>query len=182
MTQSLFLDACVLFPPLVRGLLLESAAQGVFCPLWSERVLEEWRIAVARQHGPDGESGALRARAAMTAAFPGAIVPAEADLETTINLPDPADAHVVAAAAGRAEGILTFNLRDFPARVLAAHGLEARHPDSFLWEALSVQPETIAQVIEGVLPAFGIDPAAAKAPLKRALLPRLAKAWAAPRP
>ncbi len=179
MTQRLFLDACVLFPPLVRGLLLESAAQGHFRPLWSERVLEEWRIAVARQHGLDGESGALRARAAMVAAFPDAMVPPQPDLESGIRLPDPADAHVVAAAAGRAEGILTFNLRDFPARVLAGHGLEARHPDSFLWELQSKKPEAMARVIDHVLPAFDIDPAAAKAPLKRAKLPRLAKAWAA---
>ena len=55
------------------------------------------------------------------------------ELVPTIRLPDPNDRHVVAAAIrGEADIILTANLRDFPARALAPHGLIAEHPDNFL--------------------------------------------------
>jgi predicted nucleic acid-binding protein len=41
-------------------------------------------------------------------------------------LPDPADRHVLAAAIrGRADVIVTMNLKDFPAGTLAPYGIEA---------------------------------------------------------
>ena len=50
-----------------------------------------------------------------------------------VDLPDPADAHVVEAAlAGRADLIVTAKLRDFPQRLMAGLGLRAVHPDAFL--------------------------------------------------
>ncbi|HKK36248.1 MAG TPA: PIN domain-containing protein [Paracoccaceae bacterium] len=61
-----FLDACVLYPPLVRGCLLSAAAEGLLVPLWSPRVIEEWARASLRDHGPEGERAA-RAEAALMA-------------------------------------------------------------------------------------------------------------------
>ena len=53
--------------------------------------------------------------------------------EPDVNLSDPNDGHVVAAArrAG-AETIVTFNLKDFPADELSRYGLHAQSPDVFL--------------------------------------------------
>ena len=50
-----------------------------------------------------------------------------------IVLPDPDDRHVVAAAirAG-ADGIVTYNLKDFPKETVFEFGIEAIHPDDFL--------------------------------------------------
>ncbi|MEM6622232.1 MAG: PIN domain-containing protein [Pseudomonadota bacterium] len=182
MTARVFLDACVLFPPLVRSLILAVAEQGAFQPFWSDRVLDEWRLAVARQHGVEGEAGSLAAQAQMARDFlDAAVAPVEevpAKEAPDIHLPDPADLHVVGAAlAAQADTILTFNMRDFPARTLAPLGLQPRHPDSFLWEHLSHAPERLSPVISDTLTGFGIDPAAARAPLKRAHLGRFAKAW-----
>ncbi|MEU8003461.1 PIN domain-containing protein [Catellatospora sp. NPDC049111] len=51
----------------------------------------------------------------------------------SIDLPDKDDRHVVAAAiAAGAHSIITWNLRDFPADRLAAHGLHAQTPDDFI--------------------------------------------------
>ena len=55
-----FLDACVLYPPLVRGLLLGAAAEGLLRPRLSPRVLEEWARATERDHG--AEAAAILAR------------------------------------------------------------------------------------------------------------------------
>lgn len=191
-----FLDACVLYAPLVRALVLEAAAAGLLTPRWSPRVLAEWRIAAARRGGLEAEDRVAEAVARMQARFPAAPVmpdpvipnpvipnPVRPGAEHAHALPDPADAHVLAAAiAAGADILLTFNLRDFPARSLAAHGLAARHPDGFLWELFSGAPEVLDAAIREAAPG---DPEAPAAPddtrraLKRAQLPRLAKAWRA---
>lgn len=175
-----FLDACVLFPPLVRRLLLDAAAADLFQPLWSERVLEEWRIASSAKQGADADARTTAARAAMAARFPAACIPPAPDLEASITLPDPADAHVLATAvAGRADTLVTFNLRDFPTRTLAGHGIEPRHPDSLLWELYSTAPHTVGALVNAALPDFDIGQDRGRAALKRARLPRLGKAWQA---
>lgn len=175
-----FLDACVLYPSLVRGLLLGVAEAGLYAPLWSERVLDEWRIAVASKQGLTAEDEAVASQAEMAARFPDARFDPAPGGEAAIRLPDAADAHVLAAAvAGRAEILVTFNLRDFPRRALARDGIEARHPDGFLWELLSVAPGPAGEAVATALAGAGIAPDRARAVLKRAHLPRLGKAWEA---
>lgn len=69
-------------------------------------------------------------------------------LEAGIELPDPDDRHVVAAAiAGHADCIVTQNLKHFPAELLAPFGITALHPDEFLRHQLELAPLA-------VLPAF----------------------------
>ena len=172
------IDACVLFPPLVRAMVLQAGYSGLFQPVWSSRILEEWRLAWLRKSAEDAT--VTQAQAVMHDAFPNASVAPEPDLEVTLSLPDPADAHVLATAiTGQAETILTFNLRDFPRRTLAGHGIEARHPDGFMWELLSGHPETLAPGINKVLADQNIAMDRARAALKRARLPRFGKAWEA---
>ena len=50
------------------------------------------------------------------------------DLVPSLELPDPGDRHVLAAAIrSEADIIVTVNLKDFPASLLAPYGLEAEH-------------------------------------------------------
>lgn len=50
-----------------------------------------------------------------------------------LDLPDPNDRHVLAAAIKcGADLILTFNLDDFPEHTLGGYGIGACHPDQFL--------------------------------------------------
>ncbi|MEK6205567.1 MAG: PIN domain-containing protein, partial [Amylibacter sp.] len=44
----ILLDACVLYPTIMREVLLGAAKAGAFKPVWSARILEEWRRAAAR--------------------------------------------------------------------------------------------------------------------------------------
>ncbi len=172
----LFLDACVLYPLLTRRIAAGLAEAGLIEPRWSGRVLAEWIAAAAREGGIAGEVSAAAERDELEARFPGARVP-EADDEG-IHLPDPADAHVVAAAvASGCDAILTFNIRDFPARRLAAHGIAARHPDDLFWELYSGRPREVGPVISAAVDA--VAPGEGRRLLKRAHLPRLGKAWAA---
>ena len=43
MTERVLLDACVLVPATTRGLLLGAAEAGMFTPLWSQKILDEWK-------------------------------------------------------------------------------------------------------------------------------------------
>lgn len=170
-----FLDACVLYPPVARGALLHAAAQELYSPLWSPRVLEEWARAAERERGAPGGAAARDEAAAMNARWPGAAhAPDDAAMER-FDLPDMDDVHVLAAAlAGRADLLVTFNLRDFPARKLRDLGLAPLSPDAFLWEIAGRSPEPVAEALRRALAGL----AAADAPervLKRAHLPRLAK-------
>lgn len=58
-----------------------------------------------------------------------------------INLPDPNDCHVLAAAiAGHADCIVTSNLKDFPALILIEYGIEAIDPDTFIINQWDLDP------------------------------------------
>jgi predicted nucleic acid-binding protein len=173
------LDACVLFPTVLREILIGVAKSGLYTPFWSDRILEEWARAT-RKIGPDAEGQARFEVALLKSAFPKASVSPQPGLEGRLHLPDENDIHVLAVAiAGSADVILTFNARDFPRHILAGEGILRRDPDGFLWELWSHHPELVGAVTESVrLTAERLSglPQPLRPFLKRAGLPRLAKA------
>jgi len=169
------LDACVLYPTLVRDLLLRCAAAGLFAPLWSDRIVAEWRNAVLRRL-PEQAAAVEAAIAAADRAFPAARIAADPELEASLALPDADDRHVLAAAITRGAGqIVTFNTTDFPGRTLARHGIVPRHPDGFLLELYRDAPDTVGPVATAALTTVP-EPGTPRALLKKAKLPRLGKA------
>lgn len=140
------LDANVLYPTVLREILLGVAAEGLFLPLWSERILEEWARAAARL-GPEGEVVARGEIAMLRARWPRSMVTGTDGLERRLRLPDPDDVHVLAAAvAGSADAILTANARDFPRGLLAEEGLRRLDPDQFLTGLAEEAPDAVARV------------------------------------
>ena len=62
---------------------------------------------------------------ALSARFPDALVRVSPETVASVSLPDPDDAHVLAAAIdGGVHELLTLNIRDFPTIALAAHGID----------------------------------------------------------
>ena len=179
MTPKVLIDACVLYPNVMREMVLAAAGQGLFTPIWSERLLEEWARAAARRSAVDD----LQARgeiALLRAAWPRASVePRKADL-ARLWLPDPDDIHVLSAAiAGSADLILTLNAKDFPRHILAEEGLDRNDPDGFLTMLWRDAPEAIAAAAAAVQrQAEQMDdaPHDLRKLLRKAHLPRLAKA------
>lgn len=180
--MKLVLDACVLYPTVLREVLLAVARTGLFTPLWSDRLLEEWARATVKL-GPPAEAQARGEIALLRAAFPKAAIPARPDIEARLLLPDPNDTHVLATAiAAHADGIVTFNAADFPRHILAEEGIARRDPDGLLWELWSHHPETVSAALETVraeAERLSGQPQPIRSLLKRAGLPRLAKAIAA---
>lgn len=141
------LDACVLYPTVMREVLLGCAGAGLFVPLWSPRLLEEWARAAARL-GPEGEAFARAEAAAADRAFPAASVRVPQGMEARLWLPDADDVHVLAAAiSGRADAILTLNAKDFPRGLLAEEGLQRLDPDAFLLGLAEAHPQAVAAVV-----------------------------------
>ena len=176
------LDACVLYPTVLREILLGVAARGLYEPLWSDRILREWTRA-ADKIGPgamvQAEGEAVLARVA----FPRATLREQPNIEARVSLPDPNDEHVLAVAiAGHADAIVTFNAQDFPRPVLAEFGIDRRDPDGFLWELWSRNPAEVAAVVAQVQATAerlsGQDWPVRKL-LKKAQLPKLGKALGA---
>lgn len=169
------LDACVLYPPVLREILLGVA--DLYTPLWSERILEEWVRATQKL----GQMAETRVEAALLAAqFPKSMLHASPHIEARLVLPDANDLHVLAVAiTGSADCIVTFNARDFPRHILAAEGVERRDPDGFLWEMFSHHPDHVGGVIATVhakSESMAGQAVSLRALLKRAQCPRLAKA------
>lgn len=173
----LVLDACVLYPTVLRELLIGVAEQGGFTPLWSARILGEWQHAAARL-GPEGAAIAAGEITLLRAAWPDAEISADPALEARLSLPDPADCHVLAAAiTGGAEAIVTLNLRDFPRNRL--EGLRALPPDDLLmelWLADSAVIEAVVAAVQARTETISGRTQPLRPLLKRAKLPRLGKA------
>ena len=173
------LDACVLVPPVLREVLLAVAGQGLFEPLWSAKLLQEW-VSAAGKTGPAQRliAGAEAARLALH--WPGALVTQGPFVAVAPAMPDQGDLHLLeTAVTGGASLILTLNLRDFPTRALTPFGLQALDPDRFLHGLWLDHPDPVAQAAEEVRQeAARLSGAAVpmRPLLKRTGLPRLARA------
>lgn len=144
-----FLDANVFYQSELRNLLLHLAIAGLFRARWSGTVHEEW-IASLLKHRPDLTRGKLeRTRQLMDRAVLDALVTGYESLIPALQLPDPDDRHVLAAAIrGGAQVIVTQNLRDFPAGVLRRFEIEAYHPDEFVSRLIMAAPQVAWRAAE----------------------------------
>lgn len=131
-------DACALYPAPLRDLLMRLALANLFQARWTNEIHDEWTRNVAANRPDLSMESLVRCRRLMNEHVPDSLVEGYESLIPSLSLPDPDDRHVLAAAIhGGAGLIVTFNLRDFPASVLAGHSIEATHPDAFisrLWD------------------------------------------------
>ena len=142
------IDANVLVSMTLTDLLIECAYRGLFAARWTDDIHREW-IKAVRQMYPSLPSDKLeRRRKAMDKSGRDALLTDYQPLVPTLQLPDPSDRHVLAAAIhGACDAIVTFDLKHFPADVLAAHGIAPVHPDTFLLTAFTEQqPDVLASV------------------------------------
>lgn len=128
-----FLDANVLYPAGLRNLLMRLATERLFQAKWSNNIHEEWIRNVLADRPHITRDMLERTRQLMDANVENSLVQDYETLALELTLPDPDDRHVLAAAIiGKADMIVTFNLRDFPASALHPYGIEAQHPDLFI--------------------------------------------------
>lgn len=152
-------DACVLYPAPLRDLLLRIALTGLVRARWTDQILDECFRNVASDRTDLSPAALKRTRTLMCEAIPDCLVTNYAALADGLDLPDEMDRHVVAAAVRcGAQAIVTFNLKDFPIATLAPFGIEPKHPDDFVLDAIGLHPAK-------VLTAVTQQAAALKSPL-----------------
>ncbi|MEV3875260.1 PIN domain-containing protein [Streptomyces sp. NPDC002454] len=143
-------DACVLYPNVVRDLLIRVALTGAVQAKWSDRILDEMVRALHAERGIalDKLEGLRRL---MNETIRDASVVGYERLVEGLVLPDPDDRHVLAAAVrAGAQVIVTDNRKDFPTEALAEWGIEAKTADSFLLDLLGLDDRVVYACVHQV--------------------------------
>lgn len=114
-----FLDSNVLYPAALRNFLMWLAVHGLFRARWSDSVHEEWMAAVQRDFPGITRKQLERTRELMNLHAQDSLVFGFEELIKSVQLPDPSDRHVLAAAIRSSAGVIvTRNLKDFPREAL----------------------------------------------------------------
>jgi predicted nucleic acid-binding protein len=155
------LDANVLYPAYLRDALLRLAEAEVYQVRWSRQILDEMSRNVLENNPSLSEENMERLVRAMERAFPEAMVTGHEPLiPSMIN--DTKDRHVLAAAIrGRADVIVTSNVRDFPPEACEPYDVDVQTPDEFLsyqWEI--EDPDYLLGVLENWASALRSPPLA----------------------
>ena len=152
------LDANVLYPNLLRNLLLSLASDGLYHAKWTKEITREWSQNLVANR-PDISSKIERLIELVNLSALDCLVEDYEYIIPTIALPDAKDRHVVAAAiAGHADAIVTFNLKDFPQDVMDSFGIDLQHPDDFLMNQLQLRQFDALEIIRKVRERFKSPP------------------------
>ena len=141
------LDACVLYPQMLRDVMITLARAGFYQAKWTARINDEWVRQLVKKN-PDREHQVLRTKELVNLSVEDCLIENFEHVIETVALPDPDDRHVLAAAIhGKADYIVTLNLSDFPSNVLEPHGIVAQSPDDFL---ASLVEDAVPQACEAI--------------------------------
>lgn len=141
-------DANVMFPMILRDLLIRIGRAGLFKARWTEQIHEEWISAVLIARPGTQREDLRRTADLMNTAIPDCLIEDFELVQLDVCLPDPKDMHVLQAAVkGRADVIVTFNLKDFPNEILKQLDIESQHPDYFVSCLLDLAPLQVCQIL-----------------------------------
>jgi hypothetical protein len=175
----LLLDANVLVDAQARDFFLTSAEFRIVDVRWSDQILDEVARALTGRLGLS-DSAARRLLDALSGAFPYAGTEGFEHLVESIELPDPDDRHVAAAAIhDECDLLVTENVDDFPDHFADPLDILVASIDEAVSYVVGVAPDLMASVVEAILrrlnrPAFSLDEylerLSSRAPLGAALL------------
>lgn len=147
MSSKVILDSNVLYPALLRDLLILLHEAKLFHARWTDEILDEMVRSITSNR-PEIANRIKRTRSVMKENLPDSLVSGHEYLIPKLQLPDPHDRHVLAAAIHcRVSIIVTDNLKDFPDRVLSKYKIIANSPDQFLSDLLQRDPTKVIRVI-----------------------------------
>lgn len=155
-------DASVLYPAPIRDLLVQCASSGLFRGKLTQEINSEWVSNLLAQR-PDLRPQQLeRTCQLLEQAMPDCMVTGYELIVEGLTLPDPNDRHVLAAAVCcQAQAIVTFNLRDFPEKVLTKLGIEVLHPDIFLRSQADLAAPQFLSCVKAILSRLKAPPVTA---------------------
>lgn len=132
-------DACVMYPAPLRSFLMYVALEGCYRARWTAQIHDEWKRNLLKNRPDFTQEKLDRVSCLMDQAVPDCLVTGYEDLINGLTLPDQDDRHVLAAAIRCGAGVIvTMNLKDFPPAALSQYGVEAQHPDEFLFDLMDL--------------------------------------------
>jgi len=125
------------------------AMTGLFRAKWTNEIHEEW-IRNVLEERPDLTRDQLeRTRDLMNEHVLDCVVENYEGLIPSLELPDQKDRHVLAAAIrGKADVIVTFNLKDFPDEELNKYDIEPQHPDEFIHNLFDLDSNAVVDAVK----------------------------------
>lgn len=153
------LDANVLYGSFLRDVLLSLFAAGMYEAKWTEQITNEWVRHLLKNNESVTERGIQNTVGHMNAIRPDPLVSNYEKYIGDITIPDVDDRHVVAAAiACGAQKIVTWNLGDFPNKILKIFGVHAESPDKFIAGFISESPDAVIHVFRQMRERFKAPP------------------------
>ncbi|WP_338846888.1 PIN domain-containing protein [Massilia sp. W12] len=157
--QRVILDANILYGSFSRDLLLSLFAAGMYEAKWTEKITQEWVGHLLENNKNTTQEKLTRTIRLMNAIPPAALVSHYEQFIEQVTIPDKDDRHVVAAAiACGAQKILTWNLGDFPNKILKIFGVQAESPDAFIYELLLASPVEVIKIFKDLRMGFKAPP------------------------
>ena len=176
--MKLLLDACVLYPTVIRNLLISVSGEQKWDLIWTDQIFEEWRRA-SNKINLEAKAQTEAEIAILKSKYPKSMVNDYEKQIPKLYLPDKNDIHVLAAAIeGKASSIVTLNLRDFPNYELKKYGIRVVHPDELLYREALENFNLISGFVISILNDFNKNNANKLSEyrlLKKAKLNRLSK-------
>lgn len=157
------LDANILYPAPIRDIFMHLGLEALLKIRWTDDIHREWIDALIRNEPHRERKKLERTRDKMDLHIYDAKIFDYQHLIPDLDLPDPDDRHVLAAAiVGQCNLIVTQNIKDFPPAVLDAYGIEAIHPDDCLGELLQTYQTPFCAVIKTIRanlknPPYSVD-------------------------
>ncbi len=152
-------DANVLYPSMLRNLLVRVAQEGLVQAKWTERILDE-AFGNLKENRPELDSAKIdKQRALINSMVRDCIIEDYEPLIPCLALPDEKDRHVLAAAIkSRAQVIVTSNLQDFPEESLQPWQVEAMSADDFVRDLIDLHEPEVRRILEVMSQSFKRPP------------------------
>jgi predicted nucleic acid-binding protein len=152
MAFTVIYDANAMYGNTPRDLLIRIARAGLVQAKWTEEILDEVLGALARNRPDIPQERLSRLRELINSAIPDCLVTGYEPLIEGLKLPDSKDRHVLAAAikAG-AQVIVTANIKHFPAELLTPWNVEAKSPDEFVLDQISIDDRTVFACVQAIV-------------------------------
>lgn len=144
-------DANALYGNAQRDLLIRIAQSGLVQAKWTDEILDETFGNLAKKRPDLSVDRLARTRELMNAAVDDCLVSGYEPLTEALELPDPDDRHVLAAAIkSGAQVIVTTNTKDFPAAQLQRWHVEAKLPDDFVLDQINIDAKIVYSCVQQI--------------------------------
>jgi predicted nucleic acid-binding protein len=144
-------DAEALYGNAHRDLLIRIAQHGLVQAKWTDEILDEMLRNLGKNRPDIPEERRSRLRDRMNEAVADCLVTGYEPFIEILELPDPDDRHVLAAAIrSGAQVIVTRNTKDFPAERLQPWNIEAKIPDDFVLDQIGIDARIVYACVQEI--------------------------------